>query len=170
MKITVSGIDSVIRRMERKISGMDENVREFLSRLAQVGIDVSSARFRTAQYDGVNDVTVSPEPEWAGENSLRIFATGQAVGFIEFGTGVHYTEAHPKAGEFGAVRGSFGHGLGKLDSWRYRGSPGTDGEIITEGPHKGMVKTHGNPPARAMYDASREMRDKIREIAKEVFR
>nr|DAM07872.1 MAG TPA: hypothetical protein [Caudoviricetes sp.] len=29
--------------------------------------------------------------------------------------------------------------------------------------------THGNPPARAMYEASKAMREEIKKIAKEVF-
>lgn len=169
MKIRITGVDKALRHSEDLLSSMRGKVKEFMEKLAQVGIDTASARFSTAQYDGVNDVVVSSAPEWDGENKLRIYAVGNAVGFIEFGTGVHYTEPHPKAAEFGAIRGSYGYGLGRLDSWRYRGEPGTDGEIITEGRHKGMVLTHGNPPARAMYDASREMRDKIQEIAKEVF-
>ena len=78
-------------------------------------------------------------------------------------------EIHPKAGEFGAVRGGYGLHLGLNDSWRYRGDPGTNGEIITFGRHAGQVLTHGNPPARAMYETGKEIRARISAVAAEVF-
>ena len=99
-----------------------------------------------------------------------ISASGNAITFIEFGSGVHYAgQAHPKAGEFGFNRGGYGYHLGRFDSWRYSGNPGTNGEVITEGAHKGEVKTQGNPANRALYDSAKEMREQITKIAKEVF-
>lgn len=72
-----------------------------------------------------------------------ISATGKSITFIEFGAGVHYAaEGHPKAGDFGFTRGGYGYHLGKLDSWRYSGNPGTNGEVITDGKHQGEVKTY----------------------------
>lgn len=168
MRIKISGVDGVLRRVKGAESGLNSKVRRFMERLGEIGVETAGVRFSSAQYDGTNDVEVSSE--WVEENKLVVHADGSAVAFIEFGTGVHYTASHPEAGRFGAVRGSYGYKLGRLDSWRYRGDPGTDGELITEGPHAGMVKTHGNPPARAMYDAGKEMRQRISEIAKEVFR
>lgn len=167
MKIAIRGVDIALRHVMDAQGRLAGRVKELLFRLGQFGVDMASVRFKTAQYDGVNDVTVGME--WTDDKTLTIRADGGAVAFIEFGTGVHYKEAHPKASEFGAVRGSYGHGLGKLDSWRYTGNPGTNGEIITEGKHAGMVRTHGNPPARAMYDTGRGLREQIVQIAREVF-
>lgn len=169
MRIIIHGIDEVRRRVTSLRDGLAGKVKEFLQRLGDFGVDLESVRFRTAQYDGTNDVSVTTE--WKDEKTLIIHADGQAVAFIEFGTGVHYKEAHPKAAEFGAIRGTYGHGLGKLDFWRYRGDPGTNGVIYDDPtlPHFGMVATYGNPPARAVYDTIQDLRDKISEIAKEVF-
>ena len=90
--------------------------------------------------------------------------------FIEFGSGVHYVEQHPKASEMGAVRGGYGQNKGLKDTWAYYGDPGTNGEPAKgKKGEKGLVFTHGNPPARAMYDAGKEMRERIAEIAREVF-
>ena len=166
--IRVSGIESTLKHVERTLNNIKNKQRDFLEKLAEIGIETANVRFANAQYDGTNDAVVNA-PEWDGDNKLIISATGRAVAFIEFGTGVHYTESHPKAAEFGAIRGSYGYGLGKLDQWRYKGDPGTNGEVITEGKHKGEVLTHGNPPARAMYEAGKDMREHIREIAQEVF-
>lgn len=166
MKISIHGVDDALRHVKER-SGVEEKVKELLRRVETMGVDMASVRFENAQYDGEPEVEVWAE--WTRETTLRIHADGFDVGFIEFGTGVHYKEAHPEAAAWGAKRGSYGHGLGKLDSWRYRGSPGTNGEIIQDGPHAGMIKTHGNPPARAMYDTGKELRGRILDIAREVF-
>lgn len=169
MKITVRGLDSVLRRVSEARAGIDDKVKELLRRLGEMGVDMASVRFQTAQYDGTNDVTVGTE--WKDDETLLIHADGHAVAFIEFGTGVHYRESHPKAAEFGAIRGSYGYGLGKLDSWRYRGDPGSKGAVYDDPslPHWGMVETHGNPPARAMYDTAKDLRERVAQTAREVF-
>lgn len=168
VSISVRGADRAAMRIRREWEELPKKCRELLSRLAAAGIDVASARFSAAQYDGLNDVVVRG-PEWVGENRMRIAAVGRAVAFIEFGTGVHYAGSHPKAAEFGAVRGGYGYGFGRYDTWRYEGDPGTNGEVIASGRHAGEVLTHGNPPARAMYETGKSIRDRVRQIAEEVF-
>ena len=166
--IRVTGIDAILRQLDNYVNSMQYKQHKVLQKLAEIGIDVATVRFGSAQYDGTNDVTVS-QPIWDGDNKVLFSADGDTVAFIEFGTGVHYSEAHPKAVEFGAVRGTYGYGLGRFDSWRYEGDPGTNGEVIQSGAHAGEVLTHGNPPARAMYEAGKEMRSRISEIIKEVY-
>lgn len=170
MKVSIRGIDSVIRRINGTGGGITEKTKQLIEKLAKIGLNVASVKFSEAQYDGTNDVEVSVE--WDGDNHCIIHADGNAVAFIEFGTGVHYTESHPDANRFGAIRGGFGYGLGKFDKWRYRGDPGTHGDLQDDPtlPHFGWVVTYGNPPARAMYDAGKEIRNKIEETVKEVFR
>ena len=169
MRIAIRGIDHVVQRVASLQNGLAGKVKELLQKLGEFGVDTEGARFETARYDGTNDVTV--KAEWTDENTLTIHADGQAVAFIEFGTGVHFKESHPKAAEFGAIRGTYGHGLGKLDMWRYRGDPGTHGEVYDDPhlPHFGMVATYGNPPARAVFDTAKDLREKVAEIAQEVF-
>lgn len=169
IKCTLGTIDEAIKQIEAYEKNLKNKQRIFMERLAEIGINTAKVKFQNARYDGENDVKVT-DPKWLDDNRLIISATGKAVLFIEFGSGVHYaSDSHPKAAEFGYVRGTYGYGLGKLDSWRYEGSPGTNGEVIKEGKHKGEIRTYGNPANRCMYDASKEMRKKIREIAKEVF-
>lgn len=170
IKISVN-VGNVVERIEKRRRALKEQAREFLRQLAEMGIDDATVRFERAQYDGTNDVAVSPAPIWEGDNKLIIKATGRTVLFIEFGTGVTYAaQSHPMANEFGFTRGGYGYGLGKLDSWRYKGDPGTNGEVIQEGEHEGEVETHGNPANRCMYQTAADMRRAIEEIAREVFR
>ena len=170
IKCTLSTIDKAVAELEAYEKDLKRKTKTLMERLAEIGIKEADVRFKRAIYDGTNDVKVSDSPVWIDDDKLAISATGKSVTFIEFGTGVHYaSEDHPKAGEFGYNRGGYGHHLGRLDSWRYKGDPGTNGEVITEGKHKDEVKTHGNPANRALYDSVKKMREEITKIAKEVF-
>lgn len=172
IKISVSGLDETIKHLEKVKKSLASKQKNLLERLAKIGIDVAAVKFKTAQYDGVNDVTVDKSPEWIDDTTLAIVARGQAVAFIEFGTGVHYAEKHPTATQVGAIRGSYGQGKGKKDSWTYYGEPGTNGRVVrtVQEDATTVIRTHGNPPARAMYDAGKEIRERIVEIAKEVYK
>lgn len=158
-------IHTDLNKIRRKVE--DDGANSLAYKLAEVGRLYATEKFAKAQYDGTNDVIVNP-PYKVGD-AMVLEARGNAVAFIEFGTGVHYSEVHPQAAEFGLVRGGFGHHLGRFDYWRYTGDPGTHGIEIPEGmKHEGEILTHGNPPARAMYEASKEMRDKLTSIVREV--
>lgn len=169
MVIKVTGADSLINKLKAYQKSLEEKQHRLLDELFKMGIDVASVKFQTAQYDGDNDVVVNRQPEWVGDNKLFLTATGKTITFIEFGTGVHYAEQHPKAAELGAVRGEYGQGKGSNDSWGYYGSPGTNGRVVKENDKGAVIVTHGNPPARAMYDSAKEMRNQIVNKAREVF-
>lgn len=164
MRITVNATDTINSLMQYRKS-IPYKVKRFLNYLSELGIQTAKLKFDTAQYDGVNDVVVEPV-KWVSDTKLQIVASGTTILFIEFGTGITYTEQHPQAGEFGFVRGGYGKGMGKRRGWAYKGETGTNGALLDNG----LVLTHGNPPARAMYGASKIMKAKIREIAKEVFK
>ena len=108
MEIKVTGLDSLINKLKAYQKSLEEKQHRLLKELVKVGIDVASAKFQTAQYDGDNDVIVNRQPEWVGDNKLFLTATGNAITFIEFGTGIHYAEQHPKAAALGAIRGAYG--------------------------------------------------------------
>lgn len=170
IRCTLGTLSDAITEIERYRKKMERKLRTVMEKLADVGIREATARFGRAVYDGTNDVVVDKTPVWISKTKLAISASGKSITFIEFGSGVHYAaEGHPKAGEFGFNRGGFGYHLGKQDSWRYEGNPGTNGKVITTGEHKGEIETHGNPANRALYDAGKEMREQIAKIVEEVF-
>lgn len=170
IRCTLGTLNKAIAEIEQYQKNLDRKVHILMERLAEIGIEEATVRFANAIYDGTNDVRVNNAPVWIADNKLAISASGNAITFIEFGSGVHYAgQAHPKAGEFGFNRGGYGYHLGRFDSWRYLGNPGTNGEVITEGAHKGEVKTQGNPANRALYDSAKKMREQVTKIAKEVF-
>lgn len=165
--VTVKGLDSLIKRLNTMQKQLQSRIPIFLKRLAQIGVNTASVRFKAAQYDGINDVNVSAKMQ--GSNTIVITASGKAVLFIEFGTGITYSEEHPKASEMGAIRGGYGQGKGNQSSWGYYGEAGTNGTKIKTTDKGDLIITRGNPPARAMYEAEKELKSKILKIAKEVF-
>jgi len=141
---------------------LPQKIDELLQRLAMIGATRARVDFTAAMYAGTNDVEISVDKV---KNGYRINASGQAVLFIEFGTGIINPE-HPLSPEFGFSHGTYGQGKGaNPNGWVYVGEQGNAGQPIREG----VYKTMGNPPARAMYNAATDVRKEIYNIAKEVF-
>ena len=167
IKIDVSGINSLCDRIHRLIDTLPNRLKLIMQRLGDMGVDIAQASFRTAQYDGTNDVTC--HAEWVSDKELDIIANGEAVAFIEFGTGVHYVDDHPKAQAMGAIRGQYGYHLGRFTEWHYpvsRGS-GTNGIYIWT--NRGLrILTKGNPPSYSLYNTAKQLRMEIQKVAEEV--
>ena len=165
MELSTSSIDKAIKELEKFKHDCLDKEKRMLEALANIGVREASVRFTTAMYDGINDVTVSLEKT---DNGYAIVASGQAVAFIEFGTGVYHntSEPYPNSRPDGIVGiGEYGKGMGKRRAWFYKGEPGTNGEVQKNG----VVKTRGNPAAMPMWYASEEMKRSILQIAREVF-
>lgn len=168
MKLNTADIGRAIRELQAWKKWLAEKTEEFLKALADEGMNIASAKFQNAAYDGTNDV--SCEVEERGDGKVAVVAVGNAVLFIEFGTGITYPDDHPEAAQNGMIRGEYGYGLGKLPGgWRYDGNPGTNGTVITQGKHAGMIHTFGNPANQCMYQTVRELEDKFEEIARRVY-
>ena len=156
--ISEATIKAAAQELRRYAEWVGRKEAELVTKLAERGKDVASVKFASAKYDGTNDVSVRVDS--TGSVAV-IYAEGTAVAFIEFGSGAKEGYGHPQAGEFGLGPGTwstneeFG-GKGHWDDpngWYYK-----HGE-----------KSHGNPPAMAMYDAVQAMTAEITTIAREVF-
>lgn len=173
MQIQIKGLDKAIKDYKEYRDSLKNKLRTLMERLAEIGIVTAELKLQTVVYDGTNDMKINSVPKWIDENKLAISAKGNSVAFIEFGTGVVYADDHPKAADVGAIRGAYGKGKGKQTTWGYYGDPGTNGITIEKkkGKAKGktVVLTHGNPANRVLYDAGKEMRNQIVDIAREVF-
>lgn len=168
VKLTEESIDQAIQELKNYKKWLIDCTKKFVQELANEGMNVASVRFSEAVYDGTNDVSCSVEQR--GDYKVAVVAVGGAVLFIEFGSGVKYPDNHPEAGKHGMNRGEYGYGLGKLEAgWRYKGEPGTNGEVITQGKHAGEVHTYGNPANMSLYQAMKELEEKFEEIARRVY-
>ena len=161
------GIDTLLREIESYTVWLKERSQVLLDRLAQAGVEVASARFAKAAYDGTNDASVSLETR--GDGVRAVVAVGASVLFIEFGTGVTYPDNHPQAAELGMKRGEYGKGHGKQSSWGYYGDPGTNGVVKTKKDGSTVVITHGNPANMPMYETVKELEAMLPDLVKEVF-
>ncbi len=162
VSVKVHNLDKVISQLKNYRNDIPNKVNIFLERLAVIGATRARVDFTGALYAGNNDVEISVDKVG---NAYRVNARGQAVLFIEFGTGVINPE-HPLSSQFGFSHGTYGQGKGSNpNGWVYVGEQGNAGQPIKEG----IYRTMGNPPARAMYNAALDARKEIYSIAKEVF-
>lgn len=133
------------------LSDLEQKARTICERLATIGAVRASLDFSRAIYSGPNDVAVSVEPT---SNGYAIHARGNAVLFIEFGSGATYGYGHPEPGEYGP-------GTYNMDSPNWRNPKGW---WYGDSQH-----TYGNPPAQAMYNAKQEILNMVEQVAREVF-
>lgn len=153
VELTNKSINNAIKELRKYKLWIEQKEKELRLRLAQLGATVASIQFSRAIYNGTNDVTVRVDD--TGSVAV-IYAEGESVAFIEFGSGAKYGYGHPQAGEFGVGPGTYPDGKGHWDDpkgWWY-GS----------GQH-----SYGNPPAMAMYGAVQAITEQVTRIAKEVF-
>lgn len=159
-KITVSlsekSIGSAVSELRKYAAWVESKEAELRMRLAQLGATVASIQFSRAVYSGTNDVSVRVDS--TGSVAV-IYAEGESVAFIEFGTGARYGYGHPQAGEFGVGPGTWSDGPEGKGHW-----DNPKGWWFGHDQH-----TYGNPPAMAMYKAVQEMTTQLTQIAREVF-
>ena len=172
MEITLdlTNIAKAIEEVEEYKKTFDANVTKLVTELTDIGEQQASQNFKTAQYDGTNDVYVSSSVGKRGKKVVgEIEAFGQATLFIEFGTGVTYGSNHPEAHEFGYRPGSYGPN-GLETTWGYYGEGGTNG-VYRKTTSKGdLYTTHGNPANRCLYDAGKIIEMLAPKIARGIFK
>lgn len=163
MKIKIDPFDkksisAAIKQLEQYKKDFLDKEELFVRRLAEIGVSVASTGFSLADYDGVNDVQVTMT---RSGTRATVIAYGQAVGFIEFGTGVRNPEWDNSGMEYTPPKhGTYGKGLGARPK----------GWFFTAGEGGAAQHTYGNYPAEAMRTARDVMVEKVVQVAREVWR
>ena len=150
------------------LKAMFNNLLEIL---LNEGWEIAAAGFSDAVYDGERDVLLNL-PYW-DKHMLILEANGHSVAFIEFGSGTAYEDYPPDAKPKEILEhGTYGKKLGKNPPWVYVGEKGENGEVLAyKKDGRAVVRTMGNPPARAMYNASKVLdKEHILQVAREVFK
>ena len=171
IKIT-SNADKVAKQIRAYAGQLPSKYSKALERIAVIGGGTARVKFTQAFYAGKNDVVI--DVKRISNTHYQVVASGETVLFIEFGTGVSNPEYVAPSG-LTYKHGTYGKGKGAdPNGWVYVGEQGNAGRPLKyfsgddEVP-EGVFKTYGNPPARAMYDASKDMRAEITRIFREEF-
>lgn len=135
---------------------LKQKTDELARRLAEIGVQRAEVYFAEAQYDGVNDTRV--HLEHLDEGSNAVVAEGLATVFIEFGSGL-IGYGYPPEELNGLGPGTYSDTIGK-GQWA-----NPEGWIYDH--HQ--PRSHGNPPAAAMYKSRKEVEQEILNIVEEVF-
>lgn len=171
--VTSNG-DVVAEQVRAYMRQLRSKYSKALERIAVIGEGTARVKFANAMYAGKNDVEV--EVKRVSSTHYQVIASGETVLFIEFGTGINNPELVEPNG-LTYEHGTYGKGKGAdPNGWVYVGEQGNAGKPLkyfTKDKDKergeGVFKTYGNPPARAMYDASKDMRKEIARIFREEF-
>lgn len=173
-----SNVNDVIKQLKDYERQLNSKLNQIITRLSEEGLEIAQAKFMSAQYAGINDVTT--RVVWQNDLECYIVADGEHVLFIEFGSGTFFYD-HPLGNEMGYTRGTYGKGQGANPPWEYSGYIGdnvplgttyaTDSKGNPQYDKNGeqLIKTMGNPPAMAMYEAGSRMHQRVEAIAREVF-
>lgn len=152
-----ASIDRAIRELKAYKAWVQVKEKELRERLAAVGATVASIEFARAIYSGSNDISVRVDD--TGSVAV-VYAEGESLLFIEFGSGLKHGYGHPLAGQFGYGPGTYSDGPDGKGHW-----DNPNGWYFAHGQH-----TYGNPPAMAMVHARDKMVEQVTAIAREVFK
>ena len=161
--LTQSGIQKAVREIRQYKQSLVNKNALFVQRLGEIGIPVIDSRIAAAQGDSnKNHNTYIRLNSFGSYSQAVLVVEGKDLLMLEFGAGIHYNGAagsspHPKGQEFGYTIGSYGRGQGANDFWFYTADTGES------------VMSHGTQATMPVYNASVEILQRIKEIAKEVF-
>lgn len=172
----LKGLDKLADRTDELRKKIELKCDEFAERLGALGVRIASMYYDQAPYAGTNDVTVHLEPG-SKTGTVEIVAEGEAVLFIEFGTGVMNADSGEARRELvsgDVVRhGEYGLGLANDPfGWWYTGDmPSNPPTGTTKAYGKShTIHTYGQAAFPAMYMTRRDLIDNIESIAREVFK
>lgn len=157
VELSDSSLKNAVKELRRYSAWIKIKEDELRSRLAMLGATVASIRFTRAIYNGSNDVSVRVDD--TGSVAV-IYAEGESVAFIEFGSGKKHGYGHPEAGKFGFGPGTWSDGPDGKGHW-----DDPNGWWYGHGKH-----SFGNPPAMAMVAARDAIVEEVTRIATEVFK
>ena len=169
-------LDAAIKKLEQiSKQEMEALARDLVEELAKTGADIARVNFTGAEYAGTHTEDVSFKISDNGKKAT-VYADGDAVLFIEFGTGIYKSAPVGEYDEI--VSGSvLDHGEYKRKQganpwgWFYTGSPGpnhpSDTQVAYGKPN--TVHTYGNDANSSMYNARLEVEKRYEGIVRKVW-
>ena len=151
-----ASVDAAVQEIREYSAWVQRKAQELAKRLADMGAVLASIEYSRVPYTGEKLVDIAVNE--LDSNRYAITASGETVLILEFGAGIKYGHGHP-------LEGSIGMGAGTYPGQKHALSP--YGWWLPK--EKGGDHTYGNPPAMAMYLTGKELRERVLEVAKEVF-
>lgn len=179
----------ISKKIQQKILDKTQNMSEEIRDKAEISLNENWAVHNITYAGDMSDTTLSAtnnveRSQNAITCTIELMAKGHAVSFIEFGTGVYYSDNHEYASTYGATRGSYGQGKGNQEAWYFYGTAsditnGLAGQLAyknrkdsSDGYRHDLIRTRGNPPNRCMLvtynDIKRILSDSKIKIKNEV--
>lgn len=164
VKLSAKGLQDAQDALAKYQAELQSKAEKFASALGKKGLAVAEIRFANAKYAGDNDVECSLDESGT---KCTIIAKGNAVAFIEFGTGVTHPPYGGELPDGVGEHGTYGQGKGSRKGWFYYGEAGNAGIPVADKP--GLNYTSGNDAAMAMWGAVEEMAAQVEATWKEVW-
>ena len=160
--LSVKSVKQAIKELETYRDSMKDKNKQFVERLALLGIPVIQEAIAFSQSKDSNknvdkEIIIEHSDSVSARAVLRI--QGEDVLFFEFGSGIHHNKTDPPHAE------KWGYGVGTYpgqthafdeDGWYYRDAAG-------------LHHTYGTEATMPMLKAGKEIISKIRQIAREVY-
>lgn len=158
----MKGAESLLNRLHKMEDAVKTGIPAIMEEEIIEAGESAEEGYQTADYEGKNDVTVSVDK--LGEKTWTITAEGEAVLFIEFGTGVNLTYNNPWASQSSKYQPA---------SWSAEHS----GYLVPPKlqKHHGQWPYHGawidgNPSNNVMYNTAKKLKTTLPTEAKKAFR
>lgn len=156
-----NSIDKAIAQLDAYGKSLERKRDALLEQLGNLGLTILSSNLLAVNPDGNTDVSVSLINNSDGK--ITISVGGSAILFIEFGTGIRYSESQEAKSDLEdsseiVSRGTWGkHNGSNPFGWWY--------------PHDGKYHhTYGSPAQIPVYGTKQELINRIEQVCREIFR
>jgi len=157
------GVKNLVSRIEGIKNAISNNIPDAIRKETQTATGIATGLYNSVPYAGTNDVVVSTSEPGKGEFSIT--ASGSATLFLEFGTGI----LTPRTGEQLELANQYPPGSWSAEHSQYLTDPEKLKKYQGYWPLPwggGRLKTKGNPPANAMYQARKHMETNVPVVAR----
>ena len=170
--MSVNGIDSLIRELQKYKDDLPNKCKKLVSELLQSGVEVSKARISDSPLGKYVTVTTNLSSEKMGCKGILLAkgAVKEQDGYepfsillaIEFGSGVHFNPTpNPLSAEMGYGVGTFPGQVHAMEQ---------GGWYFWSEEKQQWIHSYGVKATMPMYSADMEIIQNIVKVAKEVFR
>lgn len=175
---TLEGVQDLIDTLTAFQKGLDAKSEELVRRLTELGYTEVTASYANAAYAGHYDIEVDAASVRKEGNEYvgTVSAHGEAILFVEFGTGILSSSApaeeYALADTAISAHGTYGKGYGsRTGGWAYEGEKGSHApaDTVDIKSKPGWVHTYGNDATPGMYLAWKKIADDFEKVAMEVF-